>query len=65
MKFPPTNKIHRDLHSKFGENAQLLEEQMQRINWRYFAKVYAGAFVITIVSLFILIVVVRVALTIT
>lgn len=64
MKFPVTNKIHRDLHESFGENAKLLEEKLQKLNWRYFLTIYFAALGVLLVTAFALIVVVRLALSI-
>ena len=64
MRFPDTNKQHQDLHSRMGQNAELLEEQLKKINWRLFVKVYFAALGILLVSLFALIVVVKAALVI-
>lgn len=64
MKFPSTNKVHRDLNESFGDNAKILEEKLRSVEWRFFLKFYAAAFGIAVLSLFVLIVVVRLALTI-
>lgn len=61
MRFGETNKVHQDINKNFGDNADLLEERLKEINWRYFGKVYGIGFGVLIASLFLLIVVVRVA----
>lgn len=61
MRFGETNKVHQDINKNFGDNADLLEERLKEVNWRYFGKVYGIGFAVVIASLFLLIVVVRVA----
>jgi hypothetical protein len=64
MKFPNGNKIHQDVESSFGNNAALLEEKLKSVDWRFFTLFYTGCFFAFTLSLFILIVVVKFALTI-
>lgn len=64
MKFGATNKVHQDINERFGENAVLLEERMKVVNWRYFLKFYCAIFGVVLASLFLLIVVIRAALSI-
>jgi len=64
MRFPTGNKVHQDINEGFGENVALLEDKMKRVDWRWFATVYAAAFTMLLVSVFALIVVVKLALKI-
>lgn len=64
MRFPETNKIHQNFEESFGMNAQLLEEAMKRAHWRYIIGVYFAGLGIFLVTMFLLIVVVRIALNI-
>lgn len=64
MKFPPTNKMHKKFNERFGENAKLLEEHLTKLNWKIWARAYAIFFGIFLVSLFLIIAVVQLALKI-
>lgn len=66
MDFPRTNKIPQGLPAKLkdavGENAALLQELLDAIQWRKFFHYYCIFFGIFLASLFLLIVTVRFAL---
>ena len=62
MKFPPTNKYDQNLEDKFGENAKLLEEFLNRIQWKVIAYHYWVFFGQFLLSIFLLIVIVRLAM---
>lgn len=65
MKFPSTNKIKKPvIDQNAGENLALLEQKIQKANWRYLLKAYAVILGVVLVSLFLLIVVIRLALSI-
>ena len=61
MRLGNTNKIHQDINENFGDNAELLEQRLKEINWRYFGKIYGIGFCVLLLSIFISIVVVRIA----
>ena len=62
MNFPKTNKIHQSLEQAVGENAALLQELLESIKWRRFFHFYSAFFGIFLVSLFLTIAVIRLAL---
>lgn len=62
MNFPPTNKINQVVDKPFGENAELLENAVKKVNWKYFLKVYAVGFFVLLATVFLLIVTVRLAM---
>ena len=66
MKFPTTNKIHKDkpVEEQFGENAKALEELLSNINWYYLSKAYFIGLGVFLTSLFLIIVIIRLALNI-
>ena len=66
MKFPATNKIHKEkpVDEQFGENAKALEEMLSKINWFYLNKIYFAGLGVFLVSIFLIIVVIRLALNI-
>lgn len=67
MEFPKTNKIPQgfeSLKSTVGENAALLQELFLSIKWRVFFRFYCAFFGIFLVSLFLIIAIVRLALLI-
>ncbi len=64
MDFPNTNKISKAIGDKFGENAKVLEEYLKSIDVPYFIKAYWIAYVMFLLSLFLLIVTVRGAMVI-
>jgi len=59
--FPRTNKIHREIEEKVGDNLKLLEDRLKTINWIVFLKSYFSFFGVLLVSIFLLIVVIRLA----
>lgn len=63
MNFPQTNKIKQtqNTEDKFGENVKALDEILNKINWRFFAKVYFSLLGVLLISLFLIIVIVRIA----
>ena len=66
MEFPKTNKIPQgtmdSFKAKVGENAALLQELLDAIQWRKFFNYYCAFFGIVLVSVFLLIAVIRLAL---
>lgn len=64
MDFPRTNKIPQLITEKVSDNAKLLEELYDAINWKKLLYFYMRVFGIFLVSLFLVIVVVRLALLI-
>ena len=62
MRFPPTNKIKQD--EKFGENAKLLEELLDRKDFNKITKSYFVLLSIFLVTIFSIIVTVKFALSI-
>lgn len=62
MQFPKTNKIHRDLETVVGENAKLLQELLDSIQWRRFLNYYCAFFGVFLASLALTIIVVRLCL---
>lgn len=62
METPRGNKHHQTFPEQVGDNAKLLEELLQQIQWRRFLNWYAALFGILLISIFLLIVVVRFAL---
>lgn len=66
MRFPQTNKIHQEqpIDERFGENAKALEEILSKINWRFLLKVYFAGLGVFLLTLFLIIVIVRLALII-
>ena len=62
MKLPPTNKIHQD--EKFGENAKLLEELLDRKDFKKITKSYFVLLAIFLITIFSIIVTVKFALSI-
>lgn len=68
MDFPRSNKIPTgfvaSLKERAGENAALLQELIESIQWRVFFRFYCAIFGIFLVSLFLVIAVVRLALLI-
>lgn len=64
MEFPRTNKIAQLIPDAITQNAQLLEDLYDSIKWGKLLNFYARFFGIFLISLFLLIAVVRVALLI-
>lgn len=60
MDFPETNHIKQS-QEKFGNNAKLLEEQAKQINWDLLTKTFFKFYSLFLISLFLLIVTVRLA----
>lgn len=61
MKFPSTNKHHQSLEAEFGENAKVLEDLLTRINKPLFFKWFFIVLGLVCISLFFIIVVIRLA----
>lgn len=61
-----TNKEHREfkVDSAVGDNAKALELMMKKVEWKYLGVAYGIGLSITLVTIFLLIVVVRLALMI-
>ena len=60
----PRNKVRNPnapLDAEFGDNIKLLEEQLNRTNWKLLGRYYAIGFSVFTLSLFILLVVIRLA----
>lgn len=63
--FPKGNKYRNPnapVEADFGDNIKLLEERLESINWKQIGRYYAIGFCTLIVSLFLLIVTIRLAL---
>jgi hypothetical protein len=62
MNFPDTNKIRKpEIEEDMGENVKLLNDFIERHNWKKLINFYRLAFGIVTVSIFVLIVVIRLA----
>jgi hypothetical protein len=62
MNFPDTNKIRKpEIEEDMGENVKLLNDFIERHNWKKLINFYWLAFGIVTVSIFVLIVVIRLA----
>ena len=61
MDFPQTNKPNNKTKEGFGENAALLEERLTAIDWSVFLKAYAMIFSLLLTTMFLMIVVIRLA----
>ena len=69
MKFPRGNKFNNtnaapDLNADFGGNAELLEEAVKKIDWKYWVKIYCAGIGLLAATLFVIIVAIRAALAI-
>lgn len=64
MNFPKTNKIHRTFEEQVGDNAAALEELLNTFQWKLWLYRYMAVFGVFLVSLFLVIAVVRLALLI-
>lgn len=62
MHFPPTNKLPQLIQEKLSDNAKLLEELLDAIQWRKFFNYYCAFLGIALFTLFSIIVTVRFAL---
>ena len=62
MEFPKTNKLRQSLEAAVGENAALLQELLESIQWRRFLNYYVAFLGIFLISLFLIIVTVRFAM---
>jgi len=41
MRFPETNKMHREpIPARIESNAKVLEEHLKRVNWKVFGRAY-------------------------
>lgn len=61
MKFPETNKHHQSLEEKFGENAKVLEDLLNRTNKPLFFKWFFIILGLLCFALFCIIVSIRLA----
>lgn len=67
MDFPQGSHIHKDVPSDdsgLESNGKKLEEYLKRTNWKYLGRAYAYGWAVLLISVFTLIVVIRLALII-
>lgn len=59
MKFPMTNKKHREpIPATVESNAKLLEEKLKEVDWKFFARGYTyilGYVLVTVTSLIVVV----------
>jgi len=64
MNFPKTNKLNEGLPEAIESSAEQLQEHLKRINYRLFTKAYFYGLGIFLITLFSIIVVIRLAIRI-
>lgn len=64
MNFPQSNKIPQSVEDNFQSNAELLEQSLKKIDWKFFVRFYFAALGCILAAVFGLVLVVRIALAI-
>ena len=61
MNFPPTNKLNEGLPQQVESSAELLQEHLKKVDYKFLAKVYFYGLGIFLITLFSIIVTIRLA----
>lgn len=61
MELQPTNKHHQTLSETFGDNTKILEENLKKTDWQFFARFYFYLLGLILVTIFGIVVVFKLA----